>query len=230
MLKKAIELYRLTDKKVLEIGSGNGRFQDVVADYSGVDISEDLQRFYHKPFFVIEDGEPYPFQNESFDFVFTNAVFEHVPNINLALSEITRITKRGGGMILFNPAWQCRPWAANGYQVRSYSDFNILGKIYKAFIPFRENLVFRLMHVMPERFFFLLLFVVNRALFKKKLFYRKLKANYETFWQSDSDACNSIDPFLAILFFRANGFEILNYPTLLKQFLVRTGEIVMRKE
>ena len=95
-LKKTIERYGLNDKKILEIGSGNGRFQDIVADYSGVDISEDLQKFYHKPFFVVEDGKHYPFQDESFDFVFTNAVFEHIPNIDLALSEMIRITKRGG--------------------------------------------------------------------------------------------------------------------------------------
>lgn len=82
---------------------------------------------------------------------------------------------------------------------------------------------------MPKRLFFLSLFVINPGLFKERLFYRKLKANYETFWQSDSDACNSIDPFLAILFFKANGLEIINYPTLVKQFLIRTGEIILRK-
>ena len=229
VINEILSKYGLCDKKVLEIGSGNGRFQDIVVDYTGVDISEDLQKFYHKPFFVVEDGKPYPFQDESFDFVFTNAVFEHIPNIDLALSEMIRITKRGG-IILFNPAWQCRPWAAEGYQVRPYSDFNIPGRIYKASIPIRENLLFRLSHVMPKRLFFLSLFVVKPGLFKERLFYRKLKANYETFWQSDSDACNSIDPFLAILFFRTNGFEILNYPTLFKQYFVRTGEIVMRKK
>ncbi len=142
---------------------------------------------------------------------------------------MNRITKRGGG-ILFDPAWQCRPWAAKGYQVRPYSDFNVLEKLYKASIHIRENLAFRLSYVMPKRFFFMILFMLNRKIFRKRLFYRKLKANYLTFWQSDSDACNSIDPFLAILFFRANGCEILNYPTLAKQFLVRTGGILMRKK
>jgi len=97
VLKATIETYGLKNKKVLEIGSGNGRFQDIVDDYSGLDISEDLQRFYHKPFFGVEDDKPYPFQDESFDLVFTNAVFEHIPNIDLALSEMIRITKRGGG-------------------------------------------------------------------------------------------------------------------------------------
>jgi SAM-dependent methyltransferase len=229
VLIKIIDQYVLKDKRVLEIGSGNGRFQDIVKDYTGIDVSNNLRKFYHKPFFVVEDGKPYPFQNESFDFVFTYAVFEHIPNINLALLETIRITK-AGGIIFFNPAWQCRIWAAEGYQVRPYSDFNIFGKIYKTLIPVRETLLFRSMHVVPKRLFFLLLFLINPRFFKEKLFYRKLKANYDTFWQSDSDACNSIDPFFAILFFKANGFRIINYPTLISQFLIRTGGIVLRKD
>ena len=121
-LLKFISEYNVHDKKVLEIGSGNGRFQDVFEDYTGIDVSEQLRRFYHKPFFVVEDGHKYPFKDETFDFIFTYAVFEHIPDINLALKEMMRVTKKGG-YILFNPAWQCRPWAANGYQVRPYSDF-----------------------------------------------------------------------------------------------------------
>ncbi len=82
VLKKTIELYKLKNKKVLEIGSGNGRFQDVVDDYTGIDVAGNLQRFYHKPFFVIDDSQHYPFADETFDFVFTHAVFEHIPNID----------------------------------------------------------------------------------------------------------------------------------------------------
>jgi ubiquinone/menaquinone biosynthesis C-methylase UbiE len=216
------------DKRVLEIGSGNGRFQDIVDDYSGIDISEQASKFFHKPYFIVKDGNKYPFADESFDFVFTNAVFEHIPDINHALQEMMRVTKKGG-CIMFNPAWQCRPWAANGYQVRPYSDFNILGKLYKALIPLRENLLFRLAHVLPLRLIHIILFALGRNRYKEKLKYRKLKANYETFWQSDSDACNSIDPFMAILYFKANGLKIVNYPNSFKQLLIRTNEIILLK-
>ena len=218
----------LNGKKALEVGSGNGRFQDIVMNYTGIDISERLRKFYHKPFFVVEDGEKYPFESESFDFVFTNAVHEHIPNINSALQEMIRVTKKGG-YILFKPAWQCRPWAANVYQVRPYSDFNFFGKLYKALIPIRENLLFRLSYVMPVRLFYCILFTINQKAFKHALIYRKLRANYNKFWQSDSDACNSIDPFMAILFFRANGFDVINYPGMIDQLLVRSKEIVLLK-
>jgi len=228
-IKKLLKENNITNPEVLEIGAGNGRFQDVFDDYTGIDITENSRKYFHKKYVVIEDGKPYPFKDEEFDLVFTNAVFEHIPNINLTLKEMIRVAKRGG-YIVFNPAWQCRPWAADGYPVRPYSDFNFFGKIYKATIPIGENLLFRLSHVMPKRLFFLILFLFNKKFFKNKLIYIKLKANYEIFWMSDSDACNSIDPFMAILYFRANNLEIVNYPTLLKQFLIRTNEIILRKK
>ena len=214
--------------KVLEIGAGNGRFQNIFDNYTGIDITENTRKFFHKNYIVIKDKERYPFKNEEFDLIFTNAVFEHIPDIDTALKEMIRVTKYGG-VIVFNPAWQCRPWAANGYQVRPYSDFNFSGKLYKLIIPIRENIYFRLSYIMPKRFYYLAIFLINPSKFYKKLFYKKIEANYEKFWQSDSDACNSIDPFLVILYFKSNGLKIENYPSLLKQFLVRTNELILRK-
>ncbi|MBT7934259.1 MAG: class I SAM-dependent methyltransferase [Thiotrichales bacterium] len=114
--------------KVLEIGAGNGRFQNIFDNYTGSDITENTRKFFHKNYIVIKDKERYPFKNEEFDLIFTNAVFEHIPDIDTALKEMIRVTKYGG-VIVFNPAWQCRPWAANGYQGRPYSDFNFSLKL-----------------------------------------------------------------------------------------------------
>jgi len=215
--------------EVLEIGAGNGRFQDVFECYTGIDITENSRTFFHKPYLVIVDKEAYPFDTGKFDLVFSNAVFEHIPNLDFALHEMIRVTKTNG-RIIFNPAWQCRPWFADGYPVRPFSDFNLRGKIYKLTIPIRENVLFRLMHVMPVRLWHLIKFHINPDSYREKLFYNKIKANYEYFWMSDSDACNSIDPFLAILFFKANDLTIINYPTLISQFLVRTNELVIEKK
>lgn len=223
-----INKYSLSNKKALEIGSGDGKYQDLVLDYTGIDVSEGLSKFYNKDFIVVKDGAKYPFENETFDFVFTNAVFEHIPNVDLALKEMIRVTKKGG-YIFFNPAWQCRPWAANGYQVRPYSDFNIAGKIYKALIPLMENLLFRLTHVMPFRLYHLISFNFRKKLYSDILIYKRLKPNYEKYWQADSDACNSIDPFMAILYFRANCCNVINYTSMINQFLVRTNAIILKK-
>jgi SAM-dependent methyltransferase len=227
-LKTIIEKYYLSDKKVLEIGSGNGRFQDIVADYVGIDVSETLKGFYHKHYLVVRNGQNYPFENETFDFVFTYAVFEHIPDINHALKEMIRVTKKEG-IIFFNPAWNCRPWAAKGHLVRPYSDFDFWEKLYKVTIPIRESILFRILHIIPKRFFYTIRFFINKTKFQEKVNYRKLKPNYKVFWQSDSDACNSIDPYSAILYFKANDLKILNYPSLLRQLLVKTDELILQK-
>lgn len=218
-----------SNPKVLEIGAGNGRFQDIFDDYTGIDVAVNLKRFFHKKYEVIEDGKPYPFEDKEFDVIFTNAVFEHILDINFALKEMGRVLT-DGGIIVFNPAWQCRPWAANGYQVRPYSDFGIMDKLYKASIPIRDNILFRLCHVMPKRFWHLICFIVNKKKYVDKLVYKKIQANYEVFWQSDSDACNNMDIFISMLYFKANNYEILNYSSLMSQFFARTNEIILRKK
>lgn len=214
--------------KVLEIGAGNGNLQDIFSDYTGIDITKSNRKYFHKPYITIEDGKPYPFRDQTFDLIFTTAVFEHIPLIDFALKEMIRVLKPEGN-IIFNPAWQCRPWAAEGYPVRPYSDFNFFGKLYKFSIIFRENLFFRLSYTIPKRFLHLLKYLINKKSYKNRLRYKKINPNYEKFWMSDSDACNSIDPFLAILYFKANRFLIINYKTLMSQFCIRTNEIILKK-
>jgi SAM-dependent methyltransferase len=228
VLTSAGKILNINNPKVLEIGAGNGRFQDVFKDYTGIDITENSRKYFHKNYVVVVDGEEYPFKDKEFDLIFTNAVFEHIPCLDIALQEMIRVANNKG-VIVFNPSWQCRPWAANGYQVRPYSDFNMFEKIYKASIPIRENMLIRLSYVIPKRAYYLIKFLIKPNSFKEKIVYKKIKANYDIFWQSDADACNSIDPFLAILYFRAKGLKILNYPTLLQQCLVRTNELILKK-
>lgn len=88
--------YCNNNAKVLEIGAGNGRFQDIFDDYTAVDITENSKKYFHKPYIVIKDKEPYPFENDTFDLIFTNAVFEHIPDIDTALKEMKRVLKVGG--------------------------------------------------------------------------------------------------------------------------------------
>ena len=83
---------------------------------------------------------------------------------------------------------------------------------------------------MPARLLNYILWVIQKDRYKQGLKVRKLKANYDKFWQSDSDACNSIDPFMAILFFRANDFDVVNYAGLLDKLLVRTNELILLKQ
>ncbi|MGK2927927.1 MAG: class I SAM-dependent methyltransferase [Lysobacterales bacterium] len=225
-LRAFIKAYALKDNKnCLEIGSSGGFFQDMVSNYYGTDIADSLAQFYHKPYRVAE-GEHYPFDTQMFDAIWTITVFEHIPHLQQALLEIKRLLKPGG-VVLFAPAWQCRPWAADGYAVRPFKDFGLTGKLVKASIPLRDSMIWRGLFVFPKRLYRHLKFCLGYRY--TEIQYRKLTPNYETFWTSDSDACNHIDPHDAILWFASHGFDCLSHPLHARAFMVRTGALVFRK-
>ena len=144
-----VEEYKLQDKRVLEVGSGRGYLQDIVADYTGLDISSSVARFYHKKF-VPGSATAMPFPDNSFDGLWSIWVFEHVPNPEQAFLEVRRVI-RDGGVLLLLPAWGVPTWVAEGYPVRPYSDFGITGKIIKASIPLRTSPAFRALMLLPVR-------------------------------------------------------------------------------
>lgn len=224
-VKDFVERYALQHARCLEIGSGIGLFQDLVEDYWGTDIAYSLTSYYHKPFRAV-DGTSYPFEDEAFGAIWTITVFEHIPNLQAALLEMVRML-RPGGMLLFAPAWQCRPWASQGYTVRPYSDFTWRGKILKATIPIRNSVLWRSCAIFPKRAVRQTRYALGSSY--KQIRYKRLTANYDNYWMSDSDACNSIDPHDAILWFLSHGFRCLSHPSPLSIFLVRTGGLVFQK-
>lgn len=225
VLKSFIDNYALQDKKCLEIGSSGGFFQDMVEDYYGTDIAESLSQYYHKPYRVSE-GEQFPFDDQMFDAIWTIAVFEHIPHLQEALLEIQRLLKPSG-VVLFAPAWQCRPWAAEGYAVRPYKDFGLKGKLTKASIPLRDSVLWRGLFVFPKRLIRHLRFCLGHQY--TDIQYKKLTPNYKVYWVADADACNHIDPHDAILWFASHGFDCLSHPLHARAFMVRTGSLVFRK-
>ena len=199
-----VKRFNLSNRPVLEIGSGRGYLQDVAQNYTGLDISPSVARFYHKKF-VLGSATAMPFPDDSFDGVWSIWVFEHVPNPEQAFYEARRVTQDNGVLFLF-PAWNCTPWAAEGYEVRPYSDFDLAGKLIKVSIPLRSSALFEVMSLVPNR--------IIRNLVARfgptKLRYHRLTPNYEKYWVQDSDAVNSIDSHEAMLWFRSRGDECLN--------------------
>lgn len=102
--------------RCLEIGCGRGPFQDIVADYVAVDIAFQARKFIRQPF-VVASAESLPFQDGAFDAVWSYAVLEQVLSPESAMGEMRRVVKEGG-VVLLAAAWQCRPWAAEGYAGR----------------------------------------------------------------------------------------------------------------
>jgi SAM-dependent methyltransferase len=205
-VEEFVATQHLSRSHALEVGSGEGLLQDVVEDYTGLDISATARAKYHKRF-VQADARAMPFPDGEFDAVWTIWVLEHVPNPEQALREIRRVLKPGG-LLYLAPAWLCSNLASNGYPVRPYSDFGIGGKLIKASVPLQNSAAFQAMYMLPIRAARLASWKLDPQ--PTRLHYRPLDANYKRYWMSDSDAVNSIDMFEAYLWFRSRGDECLN--------------------
>jgi SAM-dependent methyltransferase len=91
--------------RILDVGCGSKPYKSLFTftEYIGIDIenpghdhtSEDIDFYY--------DGNTLPFEDASFDSVITNQVFEHVFNPTRFLSEITRVLRPGGKLLLTVP-------------------------------------------------------------------------------------------------------------------------------
>jgi SAM-dependent methyltransferase len=207
-LESFVQQHGLKDKKALDVGAGSGYLQDVVADYTGLDISSTAKRFFKKPF-VLGSATALPFRDNEFDILWSVWVLEHVPNPEQALREMRRVVKPNG-FIYLRPTWNCVPWRAKGYDVRPYSDFDLKGKIIKASIPLRSSPVFHRIYALPIRS--LRVLSVWAAGSPSTLHYRRLIPNYEKYWGPDSDALNSIDSQETYLWFASRGDECLDWP------------------
>ncbi len=100
-------------KQVLEIGLGQGSDAERLiregARWSGVDLtSESIDRVQARltlrdlPFEQLKHGSvlDLPFDDDSFDMVFSHGVLHHVPDIRRAQSEIHRVLRPGGELVI----------------------------------------------------------------------------------------------------------------------------------
>ncbi len=199
-----VEGFQLKDKKVLEVGSGTGSLQDLVEDYTGLDISPNVAGLYHKRF-VLGSATALPFPDNSFDASWTVWVLEHVPEPERMLAELRRVVKPQG-LLYLCPAWNCVPWAATGYETRPYGDFGLGGKIAKSVIPLRKFSA--VIARTPIRLIRSAQYRMQGA--RARLRFRALTPNYEHFWIRDSDAAVSLDSEEAYQWFRSRGDQCLN--------------------
>lgn len=104
--------------KILDIGCGNGRFSELCKEkafYFGIDNSEELIKIaknrYPEANFQKADALRLPFFDNSFNKVYSIAVFQHIPSKEFRqqfLNEAKRVLKPGG--FLFLTAWNLWRW------------------------------------------------------------------------------------------------------------------------
>ena len=177
-MRAFVERYALHNKKILDIGAGRGYLQDLAEDYTALDISPSAKRFFHKRF-VHGSATLMPLQTDEFDAAWTIWVLEHVPNPEAALVEMRRVIKNEG-LLYLSPAWNCTPYAANGYNVRPYGDFGLGGKLLKLSIPAQRML--RGASRIPVR-------MLRLAAWKTTggpMFATTASPDYQQYWEADS--------------------------------------------
>ena len=99
-------------ERVLEIGCGLGtdgrRFAQGGANYVGCDLSLRSLELARKGFeayglpgqFVSVDGENLPFEDGSFDVVYSHGVLHHIPDTQRAIDEVRRVLRKDGKAII----------------------------------------------------------------------------------------------------------------------------------
>jgi SAM-dependent methyltransferase len=109
-------------KKIFEAGCGNAAIlshnTNVVRNYYGMDFSNDLikanqKRYPEASFIHIEDSNHFPFQDHTFDMVFSVFVLEHVVYPSRFLNEMVRVLNPGGKLFIFCPDYLGHLWMAS---------------------------------------------------------------------------------------------------------------------
>jgi len=111
-MPEVMEFTKHADEQVLEIGGGMGtdlaQFAQHGAIVTDVDLSAGHLEIAQENFrlraltgrFVHDDAESLPFDDDTFDLVYSNGVIHHTPNTKRAVAEILRVLKPGGRAIV----------------------------------------------------------------------------------------------------------------------------------
>ena len=92
--------------KLLDFGCGSKPYESLfvnVSEYTGLDYEGEGHSHVNENVDVFYDGKKIPFANETFDSVFSSEVFEHIFNMEEILPELSRVTKKGGKLLITCP-------------------------------------------------------------------------------------------------------------------------------
>ena len=91
--------------RILDVGCGQKPYQGLFnfEKYIGMDIENEGHVHINEDIDVFYDGIKFPFNENNFDAIITNQVFEHVFNPDVFLKEIHRVLKYKGKLLLTVP-------------------------------------------------------------------------------------------------------------------------------
>ncbi len=89
----------------LDVGCGDRPYEYLFerGSYTGIDVEDSGRPLSMKQPDYFYDGNAFPFPDDSFDMVISTQVLEHVPDPLVMLSEMARVCKHGGGVVISLP-------------------------------------------------------------------------------------------------------------------------------
>lgn len=103
------EIYNLPElaknKMVVDIGCGYGNNKPIVLAAGGTWVG--VEPFEGGAHTVLADARNLPFKNNYFDVAIMDSVLEHIPTVERAFSEVSRVLKKGGLFIGYVAFMEC---------------------------------------------------------------------------------------------------------------------------
>lgn len=144
--------FDINQKSILEVGCGRGDFSLFLAEKgakvhgtdfsdSAIDIAKAKLKGGGEVEFSVVDAQQMPFQDETFDVIYSCECLEHIPNPELALQEMFRTLKKGGiavvttenysnGMyLLWLKSWITRKPFNSGSEIQPIENFFLYWKV-----------------------------------------------------------------------------------------------------
>lgn len=100
------KIFANTSQLVLEIGCASGDNSKCFSNYYGIDISPDSIYLGDSQKLLIATANQLPFASNSFDIIILPDILEHLPVEYPCLSEVNRILKPNGTLLILVPAFQ----------------------------------------------------------------------------------------------------------------------------
>lgn len=102
---------------VMDFGCGSKPYKSLfsITEYVGVDFKGQGHSHENEIIDVYYDGISLPFEDNRFDGIFSSEVFEHVFNLEHIITELNRVLKPGGKMMVTCPFAICEHEAPNDF-------------------------------------------------------------------------------------------------------------------